>query len=69
MGGDPQGNGAEAARRAGYSPQSARCQARDLLAKPHVREEIERLRRERVALDDLILDGHFGYVTRNRGCS
>ena len=51
-------SGAEAARRAGYSPRSARYQARDLLAKPHIREAIERFRRTQVALDDMSLEGH-----------
>ena len=51
-------SGAEAARRAGYSPRSARFQARDLLAKPYIREAIERLRRAHVAVDDTSLEGH-----------
>ena len=33
-------SGAEAVRHAGYSPRSARYQARDLLGKPHIREAI-----------------------------
>ncbi len=48
-------SGAEAARRAGYSPRSARFQARDLLAKPHIREAIECLH---VAVDDMSFEGH-----------
>ncbi len=48
-------SGAEAARRAGYSPRSARYQARDLLAKPHIREAIECLH---VAVDDMSFEGH-----------
>ena len=51
-------SGAEAARRAGYSPRSARFQARDLLAKPHIREAIECLRQEHVPVDDTSLEGH-----------
>ena len=51
-------SGAEAARRAGYSPRSARYQARDLLAKPHIRQAIERLRQEHVPVDDTSLEGH-----------
>ncbi len=48
-------SGAEAARRAGYSSRSARYQARDLLAKPHIREAIECLH---VAVDDMSFEGH-----------
>ena len=36
-------NGSEAARRAGYSPHSAHVQASELLAKPEIREEVDRL--------------------------
>ena len=36
-------NGAEAARRAGYSPKSAAVQASELRAQEHIRKEIDRL--------------------------
>lgn len=38
------GNGAEAARRAGYSPRSARIQASQLLTKPNIKFAVSRAR-------------------------
>jgi hypothetical protein len=38
------GNGTDAAKRAGYSPATARVQASQLLRRPHIAAEIERLR-------------------------
>lgn len=39
------GNGAEAARRAGYSPRTARQQASDLLTKPNIKFAVARARK------------------------
>lgn len=48
---DPEaiGNGAEAARRAGYSTNSAREIARQLLDKPHIRAAIEKANRDAIS--------------------
>ena len=46
------GNGAEAARAAGYSARSARVIAADLLALPSISERVEVLRAEQRAQDD-----------------
>ena len=49
-------NATQAAIRAGYSAQSARTQAADLLAKPNIAEVIHRLRTDRAKRTDITAD-------------
>lgn len=46
---DAIGNASEAARRAGYSAATAREQGRQLLAKPHIAEAIDRANRAQIS--------------------
>lgn len=48
-------NGAEAARRAGYSPETARSIASENLTKPNIRAEIERIMKEKAMSRDEVI--------------
>lgn len=58
-------NGAQAAIRAGYSKNTAREQAYDLLTRPHIKHFVEKLKQEREARTEITLDSVMAELARN----